>query len=158
MQQNLFVFLYPLLMSIFIAVSLLHCRFFISCKIQYDNSYFCLKFSDRDSRRSSHDNIFDSDDDSGDDSRMQMNWAYDWWNEHKNILINCIQNLELRIDHFLTLIFCYRHLIMDLTNGHQGNSSQSVIMLILTSNGLKLNLFINFVYIFFKFKIWTLNL
>jgi len=45
----------------------------VSCKILYDNSYFCLKFSERDSKRSSQDNVFDSDDDSGDDSMMQMN-------------------------------------------------------------------------------------
>ncbi|KAL7025202.1 hypothetical protein ACKWTF_013389 [Chironomus riparius] len=38
-----------------------------SCKILYDNSYFSLKFSERDSRRSSHDNMFDSDDDFSDD-------------------------------------------------------------------------------------------
>ena len=43
-----------------------------SCKILYDNSYFRLKFSERDLKRSSDNNFVDSDDDFGDDSMMMM--------------------------------------------------------------------------------------
>jgi hypothetical protein len=43
-----------------------------SCKLLYDNSYFRLKFSERDSKRSSPENIYESDEDFGDDSLMWM--------------------------------------------------------------------------------------
>jgi hypothetical protein len=43
-----------------------------SCKLLYDNSYFRLKFSERDLKRSSPENIYESDEDFGDDSLMWM--------------------------------------------------------------------------------------